>query len=96
MTHWHADINAATLTSGTTLTVLSQHHVVHLATADTLAIDTIDDQCLAAVVHDRSELGIRLELADGAIVSLDMRADESLLPPGANRTTFSRQVWLVH
>ena len=96
MTHWHADINAATLTSGTTLTVLSQHHVVHLATADTLAIDTIDDQCLAAVVYNRSDIAMTLELADCAIVSLGMLVDESLLPPGENRNPFSRQVWLVH
>lgn len=93
MTHWHADINAATLTSGATLTVLSQHHVVRLVTADTLAIDTTNGKCLSAVVLDRSDVGVRLDLGDGEHVVLGMLVDESLLPPGENRLAFSRQVW---
>lgn len=95
MTHWHADVDAATLTSGATLTVLSQHHVVRLATADTLAIDTTSGLCVSAVVLDYSDIGLRLDLGAGESVLLGMLVDESLLPPGENRSSFSRQVWLA-
>lgn len=95
MTHWHADVNAAMLTSGATLTVLSQRQVVCLTKADTLAIDTTDGQCLPAVVLDHSKGAVRLDLGDGESILLGMMVDESLLPPGENRLTFSRQVWLA-
>ena len=94
MSHWHADINATALTSGASLTVLSQHHVVRLAVADTLAIDTTSGHCLSAVVLDRTDASITLDVGD-AHVSLAMLVDESLLPPGENRLAFSRQVWLA-
>ena len=92
MTHWHADVNAASLTSGATLTVLSQHHVVCLTKADTLAIDNTNGQCLSAVVLDHGSDGLRLDLGNGQSILLGMLVDESLLPPGENRQAFSRQV----
>ena len=95
MTHWHANIDAAALISGAALTVLSQHHVVRLAKADTLAIETTNGQSLSAVVFDHSDIGIQLDLGDGERVVLGMSVDESLLPPGENRLAFSRQVWLA-
>jgi hypothetical protein len=95
MTRWHANVNAATLTSGATLTVLSQHHVVCLTKADTLAIDTTNGQCLSAVVLDQSDGGLRLDLGNGESILLGMMVNESLLPPGENRVAFSRQVWLA-
>jgi hypothetical protein len=95
VTHWHADLNEVTLAPGATLTVLSQHDVVRLAAADTLAIETSNGQCLSAVVLDRTEVRIGLDLGDGARVLLSMLVDESLLPPGENRLAFARQVWLA-
>lgn len=95
MTHWHADLNAATLTAGVTLTVLSQHQVVRLVRSDTLAIDNTNGQCLSAVVLDHGSDGLHLDLGNGQSILLGMLVDESLLPPGENRLAFSREVWLA-
>lgn len=96
MTQWHADVDAVPLARGAHLTVLSQHHVVRVLTADTLSIETPNGQRLSAVVLDRTEGDIRLVLEDGTPVSLGILVDESLLPPGGNNDVFSRQVWVAH
>jgi hypothetical protein len=96
MTQWHADVDGAALGTGARLTVLSQHHVVRVVTADTLSIEAPDGQRFSAVVLDRTEGDIRLILDDGSSVALVMLLDESLLPPGENPAVFSRQVWLAH
>jgi hypothetical protein len=96
MTQWHADVDAAKLSTGAKLTVVSQHHVVRVITADTLSIETPNGQRLSAVVLDRTESGIKLILKDGTPVSLGMLVDESLLPPGESPAVFSRQVWLAN
>lgn len=96
MTLWHADVDAAALLLGAKLTVVSQHHVVRVITADTLSIETPHGQRLSAVVLDRTGDHIRLVLEDGTSVTLGMLVDESLLPPGESPAVFSRQVWLTH
>ena len=56
MTQWHADIDHANLSSGVKLTVLSQHHVVRVVTADTLSIETPGGQrTQAQIAGVRSE-----------------------------------------
>jgi hypothetical protein len=54
VTQWHADIDEATMAPGVKLTVLSEHHVVRVITADTLSIQDSSGQCLSAVVVRRS------------------------------------------
>ncbi|RYE08091.1 MAG: hypothetical protein EOP22_14905 [Hyphomicrobiales bacterium] len=96
MTQWHADIDEATMAVGVKLTVLSQHHVVRLITADTLSIQDTSGQRLSALVVRRTAGDLSLLLEDGRAFSLEMHTDESLQPPGVNPDTFSRQVWLTH
>jgi hypothetical protein len=96
MTQWHADIDSAKLSAGVKLTVLSQHHVVRVVTADTLSIEGASGQRAEAVVLDRTGGAIRLMLDDQAF-TLEILVDESLhSPPGDRSTVFSRQVWLTH
>ena len=98
MSQWHADLDGATLAKGARLTVLSQHRVVRVLTADTLSIETPDGQRFGAVVVDRTAGEIRLVADDGPQVSLELLLDESLpsaeqIPGTFSRGTFSRQVW---
>ena len=46
-----------------------------------------------ALVSDRTGERLSIVLDDGRPLDLSMSIDESLLPPGQQRTTFSRQVW---
>jgi len=97
MTQWHADIDGTNLSTGVKLTVLSQHHVVRVVTADTLSIETPGGQRTQGVILDRTGEGIRLMLDDGHAFTLKMIVDESLhSPPGDHSTVFSRQVWLTN
>ena len=96
MTQWHADIDGPALVPGAKLTVLSDHHVVRVVTADTLSIETPSGPRFSAMVLDRTAADIRLALNDGSCVSLEMLRYESLRPPNEHAVAFSRQVWLVH
>jgi|EndMetStandDraft_7_1072992.scaffolds.fasta_scaffold02820_2 hypothetical protein len=93
MSHWHADANAPIATAGTRLTVLSDHQVVRLVTADSLSIELPSGMRVEALVSDRTGERLSIVLDDGRPLDLSMSIDESLLPPGQQRTTFSRQVW---
>ena len=95
MTHWHADVDSPLLRSGAKLTVSSQHHVVSLAAADTLAIAADYEAPLSAVVLDRTAAGMKIGLDDGRACQLSMIVDESLHPSGEYSSVFSRQVWLT-
>jgi hypothetical protein len=95
MTHWHADVDSLLFRSGAKLTVSSRHHVVSLATADTLSIAVDDAEALGAVVLDRTAAGMKIGLDDGRACRLRMIVDESLHPPGEGGSVFSRQVWLT-
>lgn len=96
MAQWHADIDGFSLTSGTKLRVLSDHHVVRVVTADTLSIETSSGPRISAIVLDRTERKIRLALNDGRSVTLDMLLDSSLDSPDEQSDVFSSQVWLVN
>lgn len=95
MSQWHASIDQPTLTSGVRLSVISDHHVVRVVTADTLSIRTPSGQRLAAMVLDRTASHLRLILDDGSAVSLDMLLDERLGAAGDDPDVFSRQTWLT-
>lgn len=96
MTQWHADIDKAGLAPGVRLTVMSDHQVVRVVTADTLSIETPNGQRLSAVVLERTGADIKLVQDSGEMFCLAMAVDESLHPPGATPNVFSRQVWLTH
>jgi hypothetical protein len=93
VSQWHADLDGATLARGARLTVLSDHRVVRVLTADTLSIETPDGQRFAALVVDRTAGDIRLVADDGPQVSLELLLDESLPSPEPTPGVFSRQVW---
>lgn len=93
MSQWHADLDGATLARGARLTVLSDHRVVRVVTADRLSIETPDGQRFGAVVVDRTAGDIRLVTDDGPQVSLELLLDESLPAPEQPPGVFSRQVW---
>jgi hypothetical protein len=93
MTQWHADIDQPELAEGTRLTVLSDHQVVRVVTADTLSIAAPSGDRVSAVVLDRTEGNIRLVFGDGRSASLGILVDESLHRPGDIRDAFSWQVW---
>ena len=96
MTQWHANTDRSDIGPGVKLTVLSDHHVVRVVTADTLSIETPAGPRLSAMVLDRTGGSIRLALSDGQAVELKMLADISLHPPGQKPQIFSSQVWVVH
>jgi len=96
MTQWHADIDRSAVHSGAQLTVLSDHQVVRVITADTLSIETPAGPRLSAMVLDRTAGKIRLALGDGRAVTLEMLLDDSLHPAGEPTEIFSSQVWVVH
>jgi hypothetical protein len=96
MTQWHADLDGPALVRGAMLTVLSDHHVVRVETADTLSIEIPSGTRVSAMVLDRTGGAIRLALHDGSSVSLEMQRDESLRPPSEHAVPFSRQLWVVH
>lgn len=96
MTQWHADIDTAALSPGARVTVLSQHHVVRVMTADTLSIETPIGHRFSAQVLDRTQGVISLVLDDGTPFALQMEVDESLVPPGTHSSVFSGQVWVAH
>ena len=96
MTQWHAEIDGPALVPGARLTVLSDHQVVRVVSADTLSIETPTGPRLSGMVLDRTASDIRLALGDGSCVCLEMQRDDSLQPPNAHGAVFSRQVWMVH
>jgi len=97
MTQWHADIDRSVLGPGARLTVLSDHHVVRVITADTLSIETPAGPRFSAVVQDRTAGDLKLVLSDGRASSLRIVLDESLHSPESDApTVFSRQVWLAN
>jgi hypothetical protein len=96
MSHWHAGADAPIAASGSRLTVLSDHHVVRVVTADSLSIEMPSGMRVGAVVVDRTGKSLSLVLEDGSPLALSMSVDESLLPPGEDKTTFSRQVWTTN
>lgn len=95
MTQWHAEIDRSVLAAGVRLTVMSEHHVVRVITADTLSIEIPGGQRLSAVVLDRTGGDIKLVQDNGQTFCLEMMLDESL-HHGASPEIFSRQVWLTH
>jgi hypothetical protein len=95
MSLWHADTAADRVTAGGTLVISSDHHVVRVVTADSLSIQLASGNRLAAVVVDRTGMAMRLALEDGAQLLLSLSGDQSLLPPGESRATFSKQTWVV-
>jgi len=97
MTQWHADIDRSDLGPGARLTVLSDHHVVRVVTADILSIETPAGPRFSAVVQDRTAGDLRLVLSDGRASSLRIVLDESLHSRAVDiPKVFSRQVWLAH
>lgn len=96
MSLWHAEIDQPNFVDGAKVTLLSDHRVVHMVTADTLSIKTPNGHKFAGVVEDRTGSDIRLILADGQPISLKMVIDESIHPPTTSKNVFSRQVWIAH
>ena len=97
MTQWHAAIDKPLLGTGAKLTVISDHHVVRVTTADTLSIEAPDGQRFSAQVLDRTAQNMRLALEDGTALRLEIVVDESLhAPSGRQAEVFSRQVWLAN
>lgn len=96
MAQWHAEIEGTSLTSGTKLRVLLDHHVVRVVTADTLSIETSSGPRISAIVLDRTEREIRLALNDGRSSTLEMLLDSSLDSLDEQSDVFSSQVWFVN
>jgi hypothetical protein len=96
VTHWHAAIDRPAIGLGTKLTVLSDHQVVRVITADSLSIEMPSGLRLSAVVLDRTAGDIRLALSDGRAVSLEILLDDNLRPSSERAAAFSSQVWEVH
>jgi hypothetical protein len=95
MSLWHAEIDQSNFVNGARVTLLSEHRVVRVVTADTLSIQTPAGHKLSGLVQDRTGSDIRLILADGQSISLGMEIDESIHPPIASERVFSRQVWIT-
>lgn len=95
MTRWHADVDAAVLSPGAEVTVLSHHDVVRVITSDSLLIQRPDGQRVLALVLDRTAGKITLSMPDGQTVSLQLLVDDSLQPPDAGNV-FSQQKWMMH
>jgi hypothetical protein len=96
MSLWHAEIDQPIFVNGAKVTLLSDHRVVRVMTADTLSIQTPAGHKFSCVVEDRTGSDIRVILADGQPISLEMVIDESIHPPTAGKNIFSRQVWMAH
>jgi hypothetical protein len=96
MSLWHAEIDQPKFVDGAKITLLSDHRVVRVVTADTLSIETPTGHKFSGVVEDRTGSDIRMILADGQPISLEMVIDESIHPPTASKNVFSRQVWMAH
>jgi hypothetical protein len=95
MTHWQAAIDSGSLAKGVKLTLSSNHHVVSLSVADTLAIEAPGATDLMAVVLARGNADLRIGLDAGQAFDFLMFLDESLHPPGPRNDVFSRQVWVT-
>jgi hypothetical protein len=95
LTQWHADLNGPALAIGASVTILSDHHVVRVLTADTLMIERPDGQRFSAVVLDRTGTKIELFLPDGRLETLELELDEALHEPKEG-AIFSHQTWVNH
>ena len=97
MSQWHADLDRPDAKAGARLTVVSDHQVVRVVTADTLSIETPSGPRFSAMVLDRTASDLKLVLDDGTLLVLEIVIDESLRPPDeATTASFSSQTWLVH
>ena len=96
MSLWHAEIDQPNFVNGAKVTLLSDHRVVRVVTADTLSIQTPTGHKFSGLVEGRTGSDIRLILADGQPISLEMVIDESIHPPTTSKNVFSRQVWVTH
>jgi hypothetical protein len=96
MSLWHGEIDQPNFVNGAKVTLLSDHRVVSVMTADTLSIETPAGHKFSGVVEYRTGSDIQLKLADGQPISLEMVIDESIHPPTASKNVYSRQVWMAH
>jgi hypothetical protein len=96
MSLWDAEIDQPNFVNGAKVTLLSNHRVVRVVTADTLSIKTPAGHNFSGVVDDRTGSDIRLILADGQPISLEMVIDESIHHLTARKNVFSRQVWMTY
>ena len=94
MSHWQAQIDGEAVGVGSQLRISSPHHVVRMATADQISIETSGGAKLAAIVLDRTGTQMTLSMLNGRSAQLSITSDHSLEHEDS-QTEFSRQDWRV-
>jgi hypothetical protein len=93
MVVWHAHVDTNALTTGSRVSVLSDHDQVRVMTADQMWIESPDGQRMVTLVMDRDGERMKLSAYNGESYQMSALVG----PTPANRAgPFSHEVWLVN